>query len=65
MCVFDGNCKDGLYCADTGFVTGACRPRKANGEECRAANHCQSFICKASKCAEATPENAYCLAALQ
>lgn len=64
-CVFDGNCQDGLYCADTGFITDSCRARKADGADCSTANECAHFICKGGKCAEATVPNAYCLAALQ
>lgn len=64
-CVFDGNCQDGLYCADSGFVTDACKERLGVGAECSAANQCASFICKGSKCVGATAQNAYCLAELR
>ena len=64
-CIFDGNCQDGLYCADSGFVNDVCTKRKADGDTCTSANQCSSYICKGGKCAEPTGENAYCLAALQ
>ncbi len=64
-CIFDGNCKDGLYCADSGFLMDACETRKTDGDDCTAANQCKSFICKGGKCAAPTAENAYCLAALE
>jgi hypothetical protein len=64
-CVFDGNCQDGLYCADSGFVTDQCKERLPVGAECSTANQCASFICKSAKCASPTAPNAYCLAELQ
>jgi hypothetical protein len=64
-CVFDGNCQDGLYCADAGLLTDACRARKNDGADCASANECSSFICKSGKCAEPTAPNAYCLKDLQ
>lgn len=65
VCVFDGNCQDGLYCADSGFVMDSCAERLPVGAKCSSANECGSFICKGGKCAGPTAENAYCLAQLQ
>ena len=60
-CVFDGNCQDNFYCADSGFLSDACTQRNPTGTACTAANECQTFICKGGSCADATAANACCL----
>ena len=61
-CFSDLNCKDGMTCLPA--LIGTCQPRKAVGEVYVGATECSTFLCKDNVCAEATADNAYCLAEL-
>jgi hypothetical protein len=70
-CFTDVNCVEntdplqGLYCANPpsapGVGSGTCTPRKTSGSDCKSGTECQTLLCIASKCADATAENAYCI----
>jgi hypothetical protein len=66
-CFTDINCTDGLYCPNPNAEIGTkqCTMRKPVGSACSGASECVSLYCKGGACVDATPETAYCLAALQ
>jgi hypothetical protein len=62
-CITDVNCVDGVFCDNPKLLlTGAsCKPRKADGSPCAAANECASLSCKGGRCSVPGPQSAYCL----
>lgn len=48
-------CCAGLYCADSGYGYGFCRPPEPNGAFCQDAAACQSGICHQYTCVEEIP----------
>jgi hypothetical protein len=62
-CFIDLNCADGLFCDNPmSSFDGMCKERKAEGESCRGATECISFVCTDQKCsAENDVQAAYCL----
>lgn len=51
-CMLDKHCEEGEYCKRRGFISGSCRRKSEDGEDCIYDYRCKSGHCHRFKCKE-------------